>query len=329
MRGPLSIITCNEKMKAIIEKIKKMAESNSSILLIGETGVGKEVFAEYIHRIGNRTQNSFVRIGLSAMPSDLMASELFGHEQGSFTSASQMKKGLFEVADQGTIFLDDIDDVPLDIQTKLLRVLESREIMRLGGTKPIKVDIRLISSAKVNLKEMIRNNLFREDLYYRINVVPIVIPPLRDRRDDIPLLVEHFLKMFSPDRHIDISPEALVAMINYSWPGNVRELRNIVQRVSLFCGDKIELKDLPTEFTTNSLLAQIVKACNFCFLDEKYDFNQIVHCVESNLIRNALKDSGGNQSEAAKALGLSLSTFRDKMRKHFQTIISEKNSDKE
>ncbi len=320
MMGPLSIITCNDKMKSIIEKIKKMADSDSSILLIGETGVGKEVFAEFIHRIGNRTQNAFVRIGLSAMPSDLMASELFGHEQGSFTSASRLKKGLFEVADQGTIFLDDIDDVPLDIQSKLLRVLESREIMRVGGTKPIEVDIRLISSAKVDLKDMIRNNLFREDLYYRINVVPVEIPPLRERRDDIPLLVEHFLKMFYPDRHIDISPEALVALINYSWPGNVRELRNIVQRVSLFCGDKIELKDLPDELNHVSQIAEIVKACKLCFLNGKYNFNQIVHCVESNLIRNALKESNGNQSEAAKKLGLSLSTFRDKIKKYVKFV---------
>ena len=326
MRGPLSIITCNDKMKAIIEKIKKMAESDSSVLLIGETGVGKEVFAEFIHRIGTRTQNSFVRIGLSAMPSDLMASELFGHEQGSFTSASRLKKGLFEVADQGTIFLDDIDDVPLDIQSKLLRVLESREIMRVGGTKPIKVDIRLISAAKIDLMEMIRKNLFRNDLFYRINVVPIEIPPLRERRDDIPLLVEHFLKMFSPDRHIDISPDVMVSLINYSWPGNVRELRNVIQRISIFCGDKIELKDLPEEFNKNSPIVQIVKACNLCFLNGKYDFNQIVQCVETNLIRNSLKDSNGNQSEAAKALGLSLSTFRDKMRKHLQTITCEEKS---
>jgi len=324
MRGPLSIITCNDKMKAIIEKIKKMAESDSSVLLIGETGVGKEVFAEYIHRIGNRTQNSFVRIGLSAMPADLMASELFGHEQGSFTSASQQKKGLFEVANQGTIFLDDIDDVPLDIQSKLLRVLESREIMRLGGTKPIKVNIRLISAAKIDLKELIKKNLFRDDLFYRINVVPIEIPSLKERRDDIPLLVEHFLKMFSPNKHIDISPEAMVSFINYSWPGNVRELRNVIQRISIFCGDRIDLADLPEEFNKNSPIFQIVKACNLCFLKGKYDFNQIVNCVEANLVKNALKESDGNQSEAAKTLGLSLSTFRDKVRKHIQTTGCDK-----
>ena len=309
-------------MREIIELVKKLSESDSSVLLIGETGVGKEIFAEYIHRISVRSQNSFLRIGLSAMPSDLMGSELFGHEQGSFTSAHRLKKGLFEVAHQGTVFLDDIDDVPMDIQAKLLRVLEAREIMRVGGTAPIPVDIRLISASKVDLKEMIRKNLFREDLYYRINVVPIHIPSLRERRDDIPLLIEHFLKMFSPDRNIEVSPEALIALINYHWPGNVRELRNVIQRVSLFCDDKILLKDLPPELNKESPVVQIVKACNLCFLNEKYQFNQIVHCVESNLIKEALSKSNGNQSDAAKSLGLSLSTFRDKMQKYLQSTTS-------
>jgi transcriptional regulator with PAS, ATPase and Fis domain len=306
-------------MKEIIELVKKMSESDSSVLLIGETGVGKEIFAEYIHRISARSQNPFLRIGLSAMPSDLMGSELFGHEQGSFTSAHRLKKGLFEVAHHGTVFLDDIDDVPMDIQAKLLRVLEAREIMRVGGTAPIPVDIRLISASKVDLKEMIRQNLFREDLYYRINVVPILIPPLRERRDDIPLLVEHFLKMFSPGRDIEITPEALIALINYQWPGNVRELRNVIQRVSLFCEEKLKLKDLPPELNQESPVIQIVKACNLCFLNDRYEFNQIVHCVESNLIKEALKKTHGNQSEAAKSLGLSLSTFRDKMQKYLQS----------
>ena len=326
MRGPLSIITRNEKMRAIIELIKKIADSDSSILLIGETGVGKEIFAEYIHRISSRAQNSFVSIGLSAMPSDLMASELFGHEQGSFTSAHRLKKGLFEVAHNGTLFLDDIDDVPMDIQAKLLRVLELREIMRVGGIQPIPVDIRLISASKIDLKEMIMKNLFRDDLYYRLNVVPIEIPPLRERRDDIPLLVDHFLKMFSPERPIKVSPEALVALINYHWPGNVREIRNVIQRISLFCGDEIKLKDLPAEFNKESPIVQIIKACSLCFIDGQYQFNQIVQCVESNLITEALKGSEGNQSEAAKSLGLSLSTFRDKMRKHIQITACKERS---
>ena len=326
MRGPLSIITKNEKMRAIIDFIRKMAESDSSIMLIGETGVGKEIFAEYIHRISNRSQNSFVRIGLSAMPSDLMASELFGHEQGSFTSAYRLKKGLFEVAHGGTLFLDDIDDVPLDIQAKLLRVLEAREIMRVGGTHPIPIDIRLISASKVDLKEMVRKNLFRDDLFYRINVVPIEIPPLRDRRDDIPLLIDHFLKMFSPNNRVKVSTEAFIALVNHPWPGNVREMRNVIQRMSLICSDEIKLCDLPTEFNKESPLVQIVKACSLCFFNDKFNFNQIVHCVESNLIKEALKETNGNQSEAAKNLGLSLSTFRDKMRKYIQTTTCEKKS---
>ncbi len=323
MRGPLSIITRNENMRSIIDFAKKMADSDSTILLIGETGVGKEVFAEYIHRISNRSQNPFVRIGLSAMPSDLMASELFGHEQGSFTSAHRLKKGLFEISDGGTLFLDDIDDVPLDIQAKLLRVLEAREIMRVGGTHPIPIDIRLISASKVDLKEMVRKNLFRDDLFYRLNVVPLEIPSLRERRDDIPLLIDHFLKMFSPNNALKINAEALIAMVNHPWPGNVRELRNIIQRMSLICSDEIKLSDLPAEFNKESPVVQIVRACNLCFVNENYNFTQIVSCVESNLIKEALKESNGNQSEAAKKLGLSLSTFRDKMRKYIQTRTCE------
>lgn len=325
MRGPLSIITANPGMKAIIEKIRHMAESNSSVLLIGETGTGKEIFAEYIHHTSNRSQSPFVKISLSAMPSDLMASELFGHEQGSFTSAIRLKKGLFEVADRGSIFLDDIDDTPPEIQAKLLRVLESREIMRVGGTKAIDVDIRLISSSKVDLRELIQKQDFREDLYYRINVVPIEIPPLRERKDDIPLLINHFLKLFSPQRRLEPSPEALVALINYNWPGNVRELRNIIQRVSLFCGNIIKREDLPDELSRGSAVDKIVKACKSCFIKGEYDLNEIVNCVESNLIKNALKDSGGKQTEAAEKLGLSLSTFRDRMHKHIHSRSLDKN----
>ncbi len=320
MSNSLTIITQNKKMKAIIELIRKFANSDSSVLLIGETGVGKEIFTDYIYHTSKRASNPFVKIALSAMPPDLMASELFGHEQGSFTSAYRLKKGLFEVAHGGTLFLDDIDDVPFDIQAKLLRVLEAREIMRVGGTQPIPIDIRLISASKVDLKELVRKNLFRDDLFYRINVVPIEIPPLRDRRDDIPLLVEHFLKMFTPNRVVKVSVEALIALVNHPWPGNVRELRNVIQRMSLICSDEIKLSDLPPEFNKESPLVQIVKACSLCFFNDKFNFNQIIHCVESNLIKEALKESNGNQSEAAKNLGLSLSTFRDKMRKYAKSF---------
>ena len=320
MSNSLTIITQNKKMNAIIELIRKIANSDSSVLLIGETGVGKEIFTDYIYHTSKRASNPFIKIALSAMPPDLMASELFGHEQGSFTSANRLKKGLMEIADGGTLFLDDIDDIPLDIQAKLLRVLESGEILRVGGIKTISVNIRLISASKVDLKELVKKNLFRNDLYYRINVVPIEIPPLRERRDDIPLLIDHFLKKFSPDKNIKVSPEALAILINHPWLGNVRELRNVIQRVSIFCSDIIKLSDLPPEFNKESPLIQIIKACSLCFSNDKFNFNQIVHCVESNLIREALKETNGNQSDAAKKLGLSLSTFRDKMRKYAKSF---------
>lgn len=189
----LTLITKNELMREILSRIDKIVDSDSSVLLIGETGVGKEIFAEYIHRTSNRGQNPFVKIGLSALPVDLLESELFGYEKGAFTSASNEKKGLFEIADTGSIFLDDIDDVPLQIQTKLLRVLESRELMRIGSTSPIPIDVRLITASKVDLKELVNRGIFRPDLFYRINVVPINVPPLRERRDDIPALVDYFL----------------------------------------------------------------------------------------------------------------------------------------
>ena len=186
----ITLIAKNETMREMLFRLDKIVDSDSSILLIGETGVGKEIIAEYIHRTSPRSQRPFVKIGLSAMPADLLESELFGHEKGAYTSASHEKKGLFEIANTGTLFLDDIDDVPIQIQTKLLRVLESREMMRIGGTKPIPIDVRIITASKVDLKELVNKKIFRADLFYRINVVPVKIPPLRERRDDIPPLVD-------------------------------------------------------------------------------------------------------------------------------------------
>ncbi len=313
---PVTIITQNSKMRAIISKINRISDTNSSILLIGETGVGKEVFAEYIHRTSNRNQNNFVKIGLAALPTDLMASELFGHEKGSFTSAMNKKMGLFELAHNGSIFLDDIDDVPIEIQTKLLRVLESRELMRIGGTKSISIDIRLISASKVDLKEIVKKKQFRADLYYRINVVPITIPPLRERKEDIPLLVEYFIKKFALNKLLTVSKSALNALINYTWPGNVRELRNVIHHASLFADNEITINDLPSEIAQNNHTDYIIKSCGMCFDQNNVSFNHIIECVGSNLLNETLRRTNGNQSEAAKILGLSLSTFRDKVKKH-------------
>jgi len=315
-KNSLTIITQNETMREILARIDIISDSDSSVLLIGETGVGKEIFAEYIHRTSSRALKTFVKIGLAALPSELLSSELFGHEKGAYTSASTEKKGLFEIADAGSIFLDDIDDVPIDIQTKLLRVLESHELMRIGGTTPIQIDVRLITASKVDLKELVNRGIFRADLFYRINVVPIRIPPLRERRDDIPQLVEHFLKYFQPQKSISVSKEAMRALVNYPFPGNVRELKNLIQRISLFVNGEINLNDLPSEIKNENPVETLIKACNKCYIDGQMSLDQIVHCLEHNLLNEALNKAKGNQSLAAKELGLSLSTFRDKIKKY-------------
>lgn len=314
--GSITLIAKNEAMREMLRRLDKIVDSDSSVLLVGETGVGKEIIAEYIHRTSSRSQKPFVKIGLSAMPADLLESELFGHEKGSYTSASQEKKGLFEIANSGSLFLDDIDDVPIPIQTKLLRVLESREMMRIGGTKPIPIDVRLITASKVDLKELVAKKIFRADLFYRINVVPVTIPPLRERRDDIPPLIEHFLKYYRPDEKITLTNEAIRALVSYSWPGNVRELRNVVQRLTLYSNGKIKIEDLPPEIRNENPVEFLLKACSKCYVDGKMQFSQIVKCLESNLLQEALKKSNGNQTKAAKSLGLSLSTFRDKLKKY-------------
>ena len=312
----LILIAKNEEIRDMISRIDKIVDSNSSVLLVGETGVGKEIIAEYIHRTSSRAGGPFVKLGLSAMPADLLESELFGHEKGSFTSASYEKKGLFEIANLGTIFLDDIDDVPIQIQTKLLRVLESRELLRVGSTTPIPIDVRLVTATKIDLKELVNRNLFRPDLFYRINVVPVKIPPLRARRDDIPLLIEHFLTLYAPNKKISLTLEAMRAMVSYSWPGNVRELKNIIQRIALYTDNEIKLDDLPLEIRDENPIEFLLKACNKCYVDGSMNFEQIVKCLEHNLLSEALKKANGNQTQAAKNLGLSLSTFRDKIKKH-------------
>ena len=312
----LTLITQNETMRSILIKIDRVVASDSSVLLIGETGVGKELFAEYIHRTSPRAGQPFVKVGLSALPAELLESELFGHERGAFTSASAEKKGLFELANNGSIFLDDIDDFPFPLQSKLLRVLESRELMRVGGQTSIPVDIRLITASKNDLKDLVDKRLFRADLYYRINVVPVVIPPLRDRSEDIPLLINHFLGRFAPDKSFIISPEALRSFVNYNWPGNIRELRNVIQQISLFASDEIKLHDLPVEIREENPINSITKACRRCLVNENMTFDEVMNCLESNLIKQAMTESKGNRTNAAKMLGINFSTFRDKLKKH-------------
>jgi DNA-binding NtrC family response regulator len=300
-------------MRAILQRVQTIAVSDTSVLLVGETGVGKELFADYIHKTSPRRDRPFVKIALSAMPHDLLESELFGHERGAFTNAIADKRGLFEVAHTGSLFLDDIDDVRPEVQVKLLRVLEMQQVMRVGSSAPIPVDVRLISASKIDLEQLVVRNLFRADLFYRINVCPVAIPPLRERREDIPLLAEHFLRRFAPDKGLALTREAAQALCRHDWPGNVRELRNVMQRVALFAEDEIRPQDLPPEIAGQDHVERLVRACGRCMTDGRMSYTEVVTCLEVNLLRQALADAGGNQSHAARALGLSLSTFRDKL----------------
>jgi len=312
----VSLIVQSEVMRAILARVDTIAASDSSVLLIGETGVGKELIAEYVHRSSPRSHHPFVKVGLSALPPELLESELFGHEKGAYTSASNEKKGLFELADKGSLFLDDIDDFPLGLQSKLLRVLESREVKRVGGTVSIPIDVRLITATKVELKELVDRGAFRSDLYYRINVVPLTVPPLRDRRDDIQPILHHFLQRYAPGKEVKIGEEALRSLLDYSWPGNVRELRNIVQRIALFADGEIKVHDLPPEVRLANPLEAVTRACSRCFAEENMSFEDVITCLEANLLRQALQQAGGNRSQAARILRLNLSTLRDKLKKY-------------
>ncbi len=311
----IAIVTRSEKMRGILTRIDTIARSDTSVLLVGETGVGKELFADYIHRVSPRGERPFVKIALSAMPHDLLESELFGHERGAFTGAGTDKHGLFELANGGSLFLDDIDDVPPTTQTKLLRALESREVMRVGGTTAIPIDVRLITASKVDLRDLVTRSLFRADLFYRINVCPVEIPPLRERPDDIPLLVQHFLDRYAPQKSLRVEAGALSALTGYGWPGNVRELRNIVQRLALFCEGEIRLEDLPSEIHDGQPIANLLRACERCHVEGKLSYTNVVNCLEATLLKRALTKVGGNRAHAARELGLSASTLRDKLKK--------------
>lgn len=313
---PLALIAVSSVMRSVLAQLDTIAASDSSVLLIGETGVGKELIAEYIHRTSPRHPRPFVKVGLSALPPELLESELFGHERGAYTSAASDKKGLFELANTGSIFLDDIDDFPVGLQAKLLRVLESREIMHVGGTTPIPIDVRLITATKVDLRTLVDRNVFRSDLYYRINVVPIVIPPLRERPEDITPLIEHYLSRYAANRKIFVAGDAMRALMNYGWPGNIRELRNAVQRMALFANGEIQVKDLPAEIREDDPISAMVKACTRCFGEERMTFDQVIACLEINLLRQTVHQCSGNKTQAAKVLGMNLSTLRDKLKKY-------------
>jgi PAS domain S-box-containing protein len=302
----------NKNFIKIKKSAMKFAKTDFPILITGETGTGKEVFAQSIHKNSNRREKTMVSINCAAIPKDLIESELFGYEEGSFTGAKKGGKlGKFELANEGTIFLDEIGDMPYDMQSKLLRVLQENEIEKLGGTKTTKIDVRVIAATRQNLQEMIKQGTFREDLYYRLNVVNIEVSPLRERRDDVVLFANYFLDKLNCKYKsvITISDEALNCLNNYNWPGNIRELENVIKSAFASCEDMtIQLNDLPSKMIS----------CNADF-NENYSNKKLKNSVnnyEALLIKDALKRNNRNVQDTAEELGIHRSLLYKKMEKY-------------
>jgi DNA-binding NtrC family response regulator len=300
------------EMQKLYQVIAHVARTTSTVLITGESGTGKELIAQAIHRQGPRRDKPFVPINLPALSETLMESEVFGHERGAFTGAYHRKLGKFELANGGTVFLDEIGALKPELQAKLLRVLQEREIERVGGTRGVKVDVRVIAATNVDLKKAVSNQAFREDLYYRLNVLPIHVPPLRDRREDIPLLAEHFIRKYNREfkKYVDhLSPEALVALQDYPWPGNVRELQNVIERlVTLVDGPVIEANDLPLELTLGDSKLRTAAS-------EGVPLRKACEEFERQMVVRVLERVRWNQSEAARLLGLHRNTLKVKLAK--------------
>jgi DNA-binding NtrC family response regulator len=305
-----NVVARSVKMQEVLTTVERVAPTNSTVLLGGESGVGKDLIARAIHEKSRRASGPFIKINSTAIPENLLESELFGYEKGAFTGANASKPGKFELADKGTLFLDEIGDVPPAIQVKLLRVLQEREFERLGGTKTVKVDVRLIAATNRDLREALEQGTFREDLYYRLNVIPIDIAPLRQRKEDIPDLVNLFISRFAGDSGKSvksISPEAMQILVNYHWPGNVRELQNIIERAcALAKATVLEASDIHLDLRP-------AKAANGAggFLPE----GMTLEHWEDEMIREALRRANGNKSQAARLLGLSRNALRYRLSK--------------
>ncbi len=310
-----NIIGKSKPMLKVYDLIRKVAQSKASVLITGPSGTGKELIAKAIHYNSPRKDRQFVSINCGALTETLLESELFGHEKGAFTGAVAMKKGRFELADNGTLFLDEVGDMPLSLQIKLLRVLQEMEFERVGGTKTIKVDVRILSASNRNIKEDIAKDVFREDLFYRLNVMDIEVPPLNERVDDIPLLVKHFIEKYSDGKdkdNIELAPEAWKALYSYSWPGNVRELENVIERaIVLNSGEKITLDDLPEELTGEKAELDVDG-----FIPLNISLPKALEQIEEKLIRRALAQCNNVQSHAANMLGIKKNLIQHKMKKY-------------
>jgi two-component system response regulator AtoC len=318
-----NIIGKSKEMRDIYGTIRQIAERNSTVLIHGESGTGKELVARAIHYNSARKNKPFVAVNCAAIPETLIESELFGHEKGAFTDAQNRRIGHFELAHQGTLFLDEVSELSLPTQAKILRSLQEREFVRVGGGKTIQVDVRLLSATNKNLEEMMSRGTFRSDLYYRINVVPLTIPPLRQRKEDIPLLVQHFLGKHAGAGQKKITPEAMDILVAYEWAGNVRELENIIERVVvLSCADIIAPNDLPSILKSTSKAEQIkqgVLGGRISFEDAERDF-------EKDIILEALKKCNFVQTKTADLLGISRRILKYKMDKYGMAASPEDNS---
>lgn len=306
------IIGRSEPMERMKKMILKVAGSSSTVLIRGESGVGKELVAKAIHQASQRSNQVFQAVNCAAFNENLLESELFGHEKGSFTGAHTQKKGQFELADGGTLFLDEIGDLSVAMQAKLLRVLQEREVMRVGGNKPTKVDVRVIAATNRDLETMVKEARFREDLYYRLNIIPITIPPLRSRRDDMVQLVDYFITKHNAGSNRRVSGLTVAArnlIMNYGWPGNVRQLESAIERAILLCeNDQIDVEDLPIEIRQQDSPAA---AFNFKLPPEGISFEEL----ERSLIVQAMEQTGWNITRAARLLGLSFRTLQYRLEK--------------
>lgn len=294
------------EMQQMVERVRAIADTRATVLIEGESGTGKELVARALHKNSGRAKKPFIPIHCAALSESLMESELFGHEKGAFTGASQQRRGLFELAEAGTVFLDEVGEIPLATQVKLLRVLESREFLRVGGTEPVKVDVRVLAATNRVLSEEVEEGRFREDLYYRLNVVRVVIPPLRARAADIPLLARTFLKQFEVEHGkppLELSKKALAKLLQYHWPGNVRQLRNAIENLVLFSkGGEIDVDDLPADMLTGQ--SEEISIAVGVPLDQ----------VERKLIERTLVFTNGNRTRAAELLGISRRTLLRKLK---------------
>jgi transcriptional regulator with GAF, ATPase, and Fis domain len=308
LRVSAPVIGNSPALRHVTDMINRVAGSNASVLLLGETGTGKELAARQIHRASPRSGRAFIAINCAALPETLLESELFGHEKGAFTGAHAEKMGRFEMADGGTLFLDEIGDISQSTQIKLLRVLQEKEFVRVGGTRTIATDVRIVAATNRDLHEAMERGAFRQDLYYRLNVFPIHIPPLKKRRDDIPLLIEHFINVSAMELRCPkptISDEAIALLASYDWPGNIRELQNITERAVLLAeGECLTAAHLPREIVGGQALEKIDKE------------ESSLRGYEKALIIKALRENAWNQSKAARSLGISRDNLRYRVKKY-------------